>query len=85
MLAAVGLDHPCDRQKRAGALSGGMRRRLSTALALAGNPSVVVLDEPTAGLGERSARRATPFTPHYPLSMSPASRSRPLPPFSRAL
>lgn len=54
MLAAVGLDHPCDRQKRAGDLSGGMRRRLSTALALAGNPSVVVLDEPTAGLGERA-------------------------------
>jgi ABC-type multidrug transport system ATPase subunit len=33
-----------------------MRRRLSTALALVGKPSVVVLDEPTAGLDPLSRR-----------------------------
>eukprot|EP01135_Chromosphaera_perkinsii_P005889 Nk52_evm22s370 gene=Nk52_evmTU22s370 len=31
-------------------LSGGMRRRLSIGIALCGNPSVLILDEPTTGL-----------------------------------
>ena len=35
---------------RSSALSGGMRRRLSIAMAVAGSPSVVFLDEPTTGL-----------------------------------
>lgn len=30
--------------------SGGMRRRLSLAISLLGNPKVVVLDEPTTGM-----------------------------------
>lgn len=34
----------------AGTLSGGMQRRLSTAIALVHNPKLVVLDEPTTGL-----------------------------------
>jgi ABC-2 type transport system ATP-binding protein len=36
--------------KRISALSGGQRRRLSIAQALMGNPTLVILDEPTTGL-----------------------------------
>jgi ABC-2 type transport system ATP-binding protein len=43
-----GLDSLVARQ--AGGLSGGERRRLGVALAFAGDPQLVVLDEPTAGL-----------------------------------
>lgn len=46
---AVGLGDDSVFNRRAGALSGGMRRRLSIAISLIGAPRVFVLDEPTTG------------------------------------
>jgi ABC-2 type transport system ATP-binding protein len=54
VLNRFGLRDVADRQ--AGGLSGGKRRRLSVALAFAGRPRLVVLDEPTAGLDVESRR-----------------------------
>jgi len=48
LLRDFGLDSVADR--RASKLSGGERRRLALAMAFAGNPQAVFLDEPTTGL-----------------------------------
>ena len=46
---AVGLDGD-GYYTKAGELSGGMRRRLSIAMSIVGNPPIVFMDEPTTGL-----------------------------------
>jgi ABC-2 type transport system ATP-binding protein len=43
--------------RRAGGLSGGQQRRLAVALAFAGRPQAVIMDEPTTGLDVESRHR----------------------------
>jgi ABC-2 type transport system ATP-binding protein len=55
LISVVELDSHRDTQVRK--LSGGQRRRLDLALALAGDPDLVFLDEPTTGFDPESRRR----------------------------
>lgn len=44
------------RDKPAGTLSGGNKRKLSVAIAIVGNPPIVLLDEPSAGMDPEARR-----------------------------
>ncbi len=46
-----------DRKKKLGGYSGGMKQRFGVAQALIGNPKIIIVDEPTAGLDPAERKR----------------------------
>lgn len=69
------------RHKRAGTLSGGMRRKLSISIAFIGGSRLVVLDEPTTGVDPCSRRSIWDIVIQHKKSETP-SLSPSLPPLS---
>jgi ABC-2 type transport system ATP-binding protein len=63
LLADFGLAGVARRQT--GGLSGGQRRRLAVALAFAGRPELVFLDEPTTGLDVQARRELWDYIRAY--------------------